>query len=335
MGRKMIAKEEALAEALRQQQATDTSNLYTGLTDPQASGQGLGMFRSPEDMRGAMVQNALRSGAIDAKTAIGLVPEKEKIKPSTTTGQILEDYRNGLISESQARELLIRENKAPESRKVQMGTDIVTQQYNPETLTWETVGQGPKAFPTNEQAGLTTGATTKLQDAVHMAKGQLADLGGINFNDAERFLTLWGRMKGTGARWADLLGSDDPEVESYIAARQDFAGRTNQIFFKLRKVITGAQAAFIELEDLKSATISTDMSPAQFKAAGNVLKQQAMTAMQIAIDLLENGINPNEGAGLAEFNRRWDQYSLFEKDPKDMTPEELTAWMAMHGEPDE
>ena len=88
------------------------------------------------------------------------------------------------------------------------------------------------------------------------------------------YSTYYGRFKNWIGAEADKLNAAPKEVRDYVARYKDWSSRVEQMFSAYRRMITGAAASVVELSDLRKQYLNTSLSPAQFEAQMNLLKEQ-------------------------------------------------------------
>ncbi|MGH1374501.1 MAG: hypothetical protein ACRBBW_20865 [Cellvibrionaceae bacterium] len=158
-----------------------------------------------------------------------------------------------------------------------------------------------------EGSALGTPAENESQKRVISGGESLARLQTIRENYNPKFLTYSGKKD----RWlsalkskADIdLSSDERDM---LTQHRKFSQSVNYEFNAYRKLITGAAAAVAELEDLKKAMISEDLSPVEFEAAFETYSDELKRTIRIRSKLLREGIHP----GTKQYGERLDQMYL-------------------------
>ena len=107
-----------------------------------------------------------------------------------------------------------------------------------------------------------------------------------------------------------------------IRQHSKFSKGVNAEFNAYRKLITGAAAAVQELEDLKKAMISTDLSPDEFEAAFNEYSMELSRTLRIRNKVLREGLKPGTKQYGEELNR---MYLTGDDDKMDARGDELEA----------
>jgi len=136
-------------------------------------------------------------------------------------------------------------------------------------------------------AGLTTGQAGKVQDSLRTARLAIAEAADITSDKINKFMSAKGRVKATVGKGLDFLsgfGGEEAtaalenltgeDLVAFSAEARTMFEDVEQVFAKFRKEITGAQAAAIELERLKVATLNRDLPPAQAIASLQNLVQR-------------------------------------------------------------
>ena len=156
---------------------------------------------------------------------------------------------------------------------------------------------------TPEQFKLQKPITKEAQQKTIAAGESLARLNRIRKNYDPAFLT-W---KGKGQAWLSSVkskaGADlSIDEKAFLRKRRQFEQGVNFEFNAYRKMITGAAAAVKELEDLKKAMISTDLSPVEFEAAWEEYGNELGRSLRIRNKLLREGLKP----GTKQFGKELD-----------------------------
>lgn len=122
------------------------------------------------------------------------------------------------------------------------------------------------------------------------------------------------------AKGIPLVGAEmDQETKQKVRQFRRFTQGVNYEFNQYRKEITGAAAAVQELEDLKKAMFSEDLSPSEFEAAFDEFKLEIQRGRKINEELLSRGIKAGSPQYEDAFN---DLY--FSSDYEDVTGTEPT-----------
>ena len=146
---------------------------------------------------------------------------------------------------------------------------------------------------TKDDTDLGGGAQDRVASEIAQLRGDMDRVGKLKKMDPEQFLTLMGKGKGFAAEIADRFGSDNAAVEKYLFDFQTFKSLTAQVFQGIRREVTGAQAAHIELKVLEQAFLSNRMSPTQYKAALELIDDMQRNILETKQRLLKEGKDPN------------------------------------------
>lgn len=128
------------------------------------------------------------------------------------------------------------------------------------------------------------------------------DLEAIKEFDPREFLSVTGKLRRFGSEVADRFNFSSEATQEFLQKDVTFRQNTEALFFKIRKEITGAQAAVQELESLKESVLSTKLTPAQFEASRNLYLQRVEDAIALRQQLLRQGLTP----GTEDFGAAFD-----------------------------
>lgn len=132
----------------------------------------------------------------------------------------------------------------------------------------------------------------------------LARLKTIKDNYNRDFLTYQGRFNNIKNAIKSKAGMNlSDEDRALLRQRRRFTQGVNTEFNAYRKLITGAAAAVQELESLKKAMISEDLSPDEFEAAFDEYSSELGRSIRIRNRLLREGLRP----GTSQFGDSLDQ----------------------------
>lgn len=145
----------------------------------------------------------------------------------------------------------------------------------------------------------------------------LRDLEELKDFDPRRFLTTAGKVTRFVSEVADRLNLAPEAAQKFLQDDVNFRQGVEGLFFRLRKEITGAQAAVQELEQLKDSVLSTKLSPTQFEASFTRYQTRIRDAVMLRQRLLQEGLAP----GTEEFNSAFD--SLFTPSNREINFEDL------------
>lgn len=125
------------------------------------------------------------------------------------------------------------------------------------------------------------------------------------------YLTYQGNIRAGLLGMKDKAGVDLTEDErQFLYGRRRFTQNINREFNAYRKEITGAAASMGELESLKKAMLSEDLSPAEFEAAYNEYYTELQYSNRLYNRVLREGLMP----GTDQFGERLDDYYLSSDD---------------------
>lgn len=152
---------------------------------------------------------------------------------------------------------------------------------------------------------LTKAQQSAHQEGVFNAQQLLNKLDYLDTFDATKLLTIGRKVTDYGKGLVAHTGMAPEAWEQDIAYRESFEETVNDIFNIYRKEITGAGAAVAELRDLRRAIMNTSMSPPQFEAAKQRLRQFTEQTLALRKQLLDEGMLVGTDQFGKEFNKRW------------------------------
>lgn len=130
-------------------------------------------------------------------------------------------------------------------------------------------------------------------------ENNLSRLNRIESQFVPDFLTFGGKI---GAKISSLKSKAglgvQPEAKEFLKRRRMFTQNINQLFNAYRKEITGAAASVQELESLKKAMLSEDLSPIEFEGAFAEFKSELLRSNRLTRRILREGITGNFGKNL-------------------------------------
>ena len=132
-------------------------------------------------------------------------------------------------------------------------------------------------------------AMTTLKDAAVLT-AQIENIEKLNPRD---YLSAYNKVKFSVLNMVDEYydyESKNPKLAAEMFRNQEFKGSVSQIFAGIRKEVTGAQAAYIELKYLEQAFLSNEMSPNQFKGALSLIKSVTQLRTDIANAIINEGL---------------------------------------------
>lgn len=221
------------------------------------------------------------------------LPPDVRGQRSTNTG----DWRNIQTPKSPTDEPLqeIYDPKSPTGTRFVSRSQAVGQPGKPGSNT--SLQVGPDGVVTFNQGRnnneLTKPALNESQEKTIGAGESLARLQRIKENYKPQFLTYQGKLSNLVSGIKSKAGAElTPEENQSLRQYRRFSQGVNFEFNAYRKLITGAAAALKEMEDLKKATINTDLSPAEFEASFNEYSRELQRTIRIRNKLIRNGIQP-------------------------------------------
>jgi spore coat protein CotH len=178
---------------------------------------------------------------------------------------------------------------------------------------------------TYEQGGwgntnLTKPTVTDLQKDIITGQDYLNRLDLIMKDFKPKYLTYMGKGRENLAIFNDKASGSSGDKE-YLTGVTKFNTGVEQLFNQYRKEITGAAAALAELDRLKASMLNKDMSPEQFEAAEQQLRELITSTMTIKQDLLNRGLQP----GSKEFGQAMDAAFFRQQGGGQQSPTPTTA----------
>jgi hypothetical protein len=144
---------------------------------------------------------------------------------------------------------------------------------------------------TGKVSAPTKKTTNDLQKDIVGGISTLNDLDRISKRYKEDFLTYQGQAAGWGLAKVDKAGIPIGKAgKKFLKGKQAFKSGIDQFFNAYRKEITGAAAAYKELELLKDSLFSEKMGPTQFEAAFDELRDKIQQQTEFKQTLLAQGI---------------------------------------------
>lgn len=243
------------------------------------------------------------------KSAYDVIYPSAESKPSSTIGKLIAD-RDALLKKDPESPEIAHFNSA--IKKAATGTKGI--RVLPDG-TVEVGGSGEEIMPLDKPNA------RKSQEKLISSIESLKRMDKIYSDYKPEFLTFQGRLKNGFSALKDKAGVDLSDDER-TALRQyrRFSQNVDTEFNAYRKLITGAAAAVAELESLKKAMISTDLSPEQFESAWETYRSELAYTVRIHNRLLRQGLEP----GTEQFGEALDQmYVAGEDDSHTARGEEL------------
>ena len=294
-----LAKQNKKVDADSQSQKAQLAAALGDMQAQSAMGGGTGMFRDPAARQAQGAENLVRAG-VDPLEAVKIKKALEPEKPKPVKYGVQE------IKVGENIETYLTENGKPTMPLAEAPRSVVQQ-----------------IEQTNRNFDMTEGSKTASQKSLTDLQILRKQLNTIDETDADEFLTWSGKMKRASAIVLNKIGAgslkfgEGETVSEFLGRNQDFVSQTEHIFAGLRKQITGAQAAFVELEFLRDTLLSTDMAPDQYKASLNRFKTFVNQSISIHEKLLRDGYE----VGTIEYGDKFDD-AYFEK-LSGMTDKEL------------
>lgn len=168
-----------------------------------------------------------------------------------------------------------------------------------------TMGFGSKGITIDKYGNVTIGgpaeglskpSITKIEQKLISAEQAAGSLADIKASYDPAFLTIPGDIRLKFLRGQSLMGFNlSPEQEQAIGKRRVFEESVNSYFNAYRQQVTGAQASFAELQNLKKALLNTDLSAPEFEASFNRLVAESNRLSRIYQNVLSKGISEDTG----------------------------------------
>ena len=156
---------------------------------------------------------------------------------------------------------------------------------------------------------LATPALNQIDKDIVALQSAVGQLDRINPDHIDELLTVQGRVETQIAKVADFFGAASDEQIQRVMSDQALRGTLGLAFQRIRKEVTGAQAAYIELVYLEDAIFAARMSPNQLRAAVQNYREGSVTAINILKNMRSEGIGaptPDSRQNWGEeFDRRW------------------------------
>lgn len=157
-----------------------------------------------------------------------------------------------------------------------------------------TISRGVAASP-----ALPKQIVRKLSSSIISNEQNLSRLDRIGEQFTPEFLTFAGRIGASISSLKSKAGVDlKPEDKKFLQNRRKFTQNINQLFNAYRKEITGAAASVQELESLKKAMLSEDLSPAEFTASFDEFRAELQRANRLSRRVLREGLPGGFGKNL-------------------------------------
>ena len=237
----------------------------------------LNAMQQGADLKRTLKSEGIKNRYMEAQTEAMKTP---KSKAQSAIGKLAADLTAGRISEDEYR--LGIENMKKRGTKFTIDADG--------NITFE---EGPGI--TGKVSAPTKKTTNDLQKDVVSGISTLNDLDRISNSYKKDYLTY----QGQAAAWA--LGKIDKagipigkKGTNLVKGKRAFKSGVDQFFNSYRKEITGAAAAYKELELLKDSLFSQDLGPVEFEAAFDELRDKIQQQVEFKQKLLSEGIPVNE-----------------------------------------
>ena len=141
--------------------------------------------------------------------------------------------------------------------------------------------------------GVSKGAATALQKGLVKDKKMLQSAGNLLKDYSKEYLTLWGRIKTSGAGWGSMVNF--PIWEKHGRGATRFISQVSDLFNQYRHAITGAQASIKELEHLRVAMMNEKDNPLKFEEKAKVFVKKMQQTIALKEKVLKEGLyDPND-----------------------------------------
>ena len=230
------------------------------------------------------------------------------IETPPLTAEMHEQIKAGFSKEKSGFEGLIDAFKNAEDGS--LDKELLRKKLEKEVL----VSKGIKVNPdgtveiggSQENIALDKPNTRLAQERIVSGTESLQRLDRIKENYDPAFLTYAGKANKTLSSIMSKAGMDlDTDDKSALRQFRKFSQGVNTEFNSYRKLITGAAASVLELESLKDAMISTDLSPDEFEASYEEYKTELSRTVRIRNKLLREGISPNDKSFSSSFDKEF------------------------------
>jgi hypothetical protein len=157
-------------------------------------------------------------------------------------------------------------------------------------------------------SGLQKRTKGDLEKTLVSAEQNISNLKRIEEQFDPEFLTYLGK----GKAWTlGVLGKAgvklNPEQTKYVGSRKKFAQNINRFFNQYRREITGAAASIMELNDLRKAMFSEDLSPQEFKASFDEFRNSVYRTHRVARKIYREGLSGDLRNKKSEAAQRFDE----------------------------
>ena len=207
---------------------------------------------------------------------LALASRPDAPTPSSAAAKIVNDVRNGFLTEEQGQEQLSALS-APGVR----------------------IGPGGKLIA----GDLTTGTQSTLQSGIAETSGMLAQIDDVMRDYRPEYLTWAGEAKQAGGRIAGKVGNVRGDLTKFAADRTKFEQKLRRTFNTYRRIVTGAAASVQEMADLEKAMINGSLSPEQFEQAYVGLRETL--ELDLAVQNMILSQNPDLDVNSPAFEREF------------------------------
>lgn len=174
---------------------------------------------------------------------------------------------------------------------------------------------------------------TDLEKRLVTFEQNISDLERIEEQVDPEFLTFMGRGKAFFSGLKSKAGiALSPKDKQFVQKRRAFTQNVNRFFNNYRRDITGAAASVQELNGLKKAMFTEDLSPVEFEAAFNEFKDSVFRSRRLIRKLHREGVRGDLRNKKSQAAKRFD--SEFTAGGDD-SPEDRAAELEAQGIPDE
>ncbi len=159
----------------------------------------------------------------------------------------------------------------------------------------------PKMTLINREPGqtydpATMGARTAFHKEELASLKMLSNLKAIDINDARKYAGAIPAAKAAGLKFIDNIinlkeGGDN---EKWLEGHRMFTEQIEGVFNQYRREITGAQAAFVELENLRQSVLNKELSPSQMRGAYKRFVAELERLAWIRRRVLRKGFNVSD-----------------------------------------
>ena len=142
----------------------------------------------------------------------------------------------------------------------------------------------------------TRGARTAFQKDELASLAMLSNLKAIDVSKAAEFQTVQAGVKRSVLNAVDALGliKEGTPQDEWLGMRRVFREKIDRVFNQYRREVTGAQAAFVELERLKDSILNADLRPSELRASYRSFVEEIERVDRIRRRVLRKGFNVSD-----------------------------------------